>query len=122
MTSRGVTGTVVWLLAVVAGCTTWRRDADVLGAPIPKRRPVQIWSGNRALVAHGVQIHGDSVRAVPRWKAPECDTCARYFALPVIDSVRVHRVSPVRTAALVAVVIALLHMTAGLAGAGGPGS
>ena len=122
ISSRGVTGTLVFLLAVNAGCTTWRRDADVLRAPIPKRQSVQIWSGNRALVAHGVQVHGDSVRAVPRWKPPECDTCARYFVLPAIDSVRVHRVSTVRTAALVAVLIAWAYVTAGIAGTGGPGS
>ena len=113
---------MVCFLVVVAGCTTWRRDADILEAPIPNRQPVQIWSGNRALVAHGVQIHGDSVRAVPRWKPPECDSCARYYALTAIDSVRVHHVAPVQTGALIAVLLALLHMTAGFAGAGGPGS
>jgi hypothetical protein len=122
MTSRGVMGTVVGLLVAVAGCTTWRRDADVLTAPIPNRRPVQIWSGNRALVAHGVQIHDDSVRAVPRWKPPECETCARYLTLRAIDSVRVHRVSAVRTGALIAVVVGLLYLTAGLGSGGGPGS
>ena len=122
MPSRVGIGPVVGLLIVVAACTTWRRDADVLGAPIPARRPVQIWSGNRALVAHGVQVRGDSLRAVPRWKPPGCDTCARYFPLPAIDSVRVRQTSTVRTGALVAVLLAWVYVTAGIAGAGGPGS
>ncbi len=112
----------VLLLLAAAGCTGWRRDSDILNTPVPQRQPLQIWSGKNALVAHGVQVRGDSVRAVPRWRPPECDSCARYYALEAIDSVRVREAAPIRTALLAAVLAAWAILTIGIAGFGGPGS
>jgi hypothetical protein len=120
--SRGHTGIVLAVLVVLGGCTTWRRDPDALKSPIPQRQPVQIWSDSRALVAHGVEIQGDSIRAVPRWKPPACDTCARFFAISAIDSVRVRHPSPIRTGVLAVVLAAWAYITIGLAGYGGPSS
>jgi hypothetical protein len=113
---------IALLALLVTACTAWRRDASILGASVPERRPVQIWSGGQSLTAHGLEVRGDSLRAVPRWKRPDCDSCARFFALAEIDSTRVRRISPVRTAVLVAVLGAWVYVTAGIAGAGGPGS
>ena len=122
-TPMAVSGTrIVFLALFVTACTTWRRDDAVLRAPVPERRPVQIWSSGRSLAAHGLLVRGDSLRAVPRWKPPDCDTCARFFALAAIDSARVRRISPVRTAVLLAVLAAWAYVTAGIAGTGGPGS
>jgi hypothetical protein len=61
---------------------------------------VQLWSGGRAITVHGVTIRGDSVRAVPRWKPPSCDTCALSYSRAAIDSVRVRVPAPLRTALL----------------------
>ena len=105
-----------------AGCTGWRRDPDILSTPVPQREPLQIWSGKDALVAHGVEVRGDSVRAVPRWRPPECDSCARFYRLAAIDSVRVREAAPLRTALLVAVLAAWAIVTIGMAGFGGPSS
>jgi hypothetical protein len=113
---------VIMLACQLAGCNAWRRDDRALRAPIPTRRPLQIWSGQRGFDVHGVVIRGDSLRAVPRWKPPECDSCARFYALVAIDSTRVRRFSPLRTGVLVAIISTLVVLTAGIAGAGGPGS
>jgi len=78
-----------------------------LDAPLPQRQPVQIWSGGRALTVHGVVVRGDSVRAVPRWKSPTCDTCAILYSRRAIDSVKVKVFSPVRTGLLVSFLLAL---------------
>ena len=118
----GFRGTLVFLALATGACTTWRRDPNALTVPIPSRRPLQIWSGNTSLVAHGVEVRGDSVRAVPRWRPPECDSCARFFALPAIDSVRIHAISPARTTALGMLLLAWVYVAMGIAGYGGPGS
>ena len=120
--SRAHIGIVLAVLVCLSACTTWRRDPDILNRPIPRRQPLQIWSGNRALVAHGVEVQGDSIRAVPRWKPPECDTCAHFFTIPAIDSVRSRHPSPIRTGILVAVLAAWVYITIGFSGYGGPGS
>ena len=96
---------------LLAGCTAWRRDERALQPPIPNRRPLEIWSGGRSLVAHGVQIHDDSIRVVPRWRPPECDSCVRRYALATIDSVRVRRFSPVRTGVLLGIFALLSYFT-----------
>ena len=110
------------LLLGLGACVSWRRDPHALNGPIPRRQPLQIWSGNHPLVVHGVQVRGDSLRAVPRWKPPDCDTCAVFLALPTIDSVRVRRPAPVRTGLLGAVLAVCLFITIGIAGYGGPSS
>src|SRR5436190_24203097 len=109
----------VLVIVMLAGCTAWSRDDRALEPPIPHRRPLEIWSGGHSLVAHGVQIHDDSIRAVPRWRSPECDSCVRRYALAAIDSVRVRRFSPVRTGILVSIFALLSYFTYGFRDAGG---
>ena len=112
--------TVVVLVTVaLAGCTAWSRDDRALQPPIPTRRPLEIWSGGHSLVAHGVQVYEDSVRAVPRWRPPECDSCLRRYALATIDSVRVRRFSPVRTGILLGLFALLSSLTYGFSDPGG---
>ena len=53
--------------------------------------------GGRSVVAHGVERRGDSIRAIPRWRPPTCDSCALWFPLTGIDSVRTRRYSAGRT-------------------------
>src|SRR5689334_11848570 len=83
--SRPLAALLALLALVAGGCTTWRRDLHALTPPIPMRRPLQIWTGNQSYVVHGVQLRGDSVRTVARWKSPECDSCSRFFARSAID-------------------------------------
>jgi hypothetical protein len=90
------------------GCTAWRLDEDWLSAPVPVRKPLEIWSEGRGAVVHGVQQRGDTVRAVARWRPPECDTCAIFFPFSSIDSVRTRRFSSGRTIGLVAAATAVL--------------
>jgi len=117
--SRAVT---VGLIVLAAGCTTWRRAPGVLDAPLPERYPIQIWTGSHSLIAHGVRLQGDTVRAVPRWKPPACDSCATYFARPAIDSVRVHRFSYVRTGLLLTTFGVLIYLGRDIGSIGGPSS
>lgn len=111
---------ILW--SVLAACGAWRRDGAVLSRPVPQRQPIQIWSGSRAFVTHGVRVQGDSVRAVPRWKPPDCDSCARYFELSAIDSVRTRRVSVTRTAVLASLLASVLYLSVEFSDFGGPGS
>jgi hypothetical protein len=120
--ARNIIALVVTLIVSVSACTTWRRDPQPFNAAIPHRKPMQIWAAEQALTAHGIEVEGDSIRAVPRWKPPDCDTCAQYFRLADIDSVRVRRPSPFRTALLGAALAAWVYVTIGFAGYGGPGS
>jgi len=96
-------------LALV-NCTSWQRDDAVLSAPVPRREAVEVWSHGHSLAAHGLEVRGDSLRAVPRWKAPDCDSCAHWFALRAVDSVRVRRVSAMRTLLLLGIVGAFVYM------------
>jgi hypothetical protein len=43
---------------------------------------------------HGVTIEGDSVRAVPFFRPPNCDSCAIRVALRDVDSVQVEVANP----------------------------
>jgi hypothetical protein len=86
---------------LLSACTGWRGSASVLDGPIPQRQSLQLWSGGRALTVHGVTVRGDTVRAVPGWRPPTCDTCAVYYSRASIDSVRVRVSAPLRTALLV---------------------
>src|SRR5215204_2774334 len=74
----------------------------------PVRMPLEIWSEGRGAVVHGVQQRGDTVRAVARWRPPECDTCAIFFPLSSIDSVRTRRFSKGRTLGLAGASVAVL--------------
>ena len=107
---------------MLGGCTAWQRDDDVLRTLMPQRMAVEVWSDGHSLAAHGVEVHGDSLRAVPRWKPPDCDSCAKWFVVAAVDSVRVRRVSTVRTVLLLSVIGALVYMGVQGAGLGGPGS
>lgn len=98
--------TVLWCSLVLSGCGVWRRSPSALDAPLRQRQPVQIWLRDRALTAHGVAVRGDSVRAIPRWKPPTCDSCAVYYARAEIDSVRIRVAAPIRTAILAIPLIA----------------
>jgi hypothetical protein len=106
----------------LSSCTVWRAAPAALSAPIPERRAVQVWSGGHSLSAHGVVVRGDSVRAVPRWKPPDCDSCAVYYARTAIDSVRLRAPAPIQTVGLVGAFLALVYFTMRLQGLGGPGS
>jgi hypothetical protein len=86
---------------LLSACNGWRGSPSALDGPIPQRKSLQIWSGGRAVTVHGVTVRGDSVRAVPGWQPPSCDTCAIYYSRASIDSVRVRVSAPLRTALLV---------------------
>jgi hypothetical protein len=85
------------VVTCLTSCTAWRLAPDRLDTPVPIREPVEIWSQGRNSIVHGVRLRGDTVRAVPRHRHPECDTCAIFFPLSEIDSVRSRRFSKGRT-------------------------
>ena len=97
---------VLLATACLTACGTWRASEAVLQDPIPARKTLQLWSGGRAQSVHGVRVLGDSVRAVPRWRPPECDSCAVYHSRAAIDSVRVRVPVVWRTALLVGTITA----------------
>jgi hypothetical protein len=106
----------------VTACTTWRRRDDVLTQPVPERQHLQLWTGRQGHSLHGVVVRGDSIRAVPRWKPPQCDSCAVVLARVAVDSVRVRVSSPVQTVALLTVLYAFVYIGVQFHGVGGPGS
>ena len=101
--------TALLLTLSLTGCTAWRREPAGLAQPFGPRTPVQVFTPGSSLVAHGVRVGPDSVRVVPRWQPPSCDSCAVTFPLAAIDSIRVRRFSPGRTVALGVVIGAILY-------------
>ena len=91
---------IVVLCAVIGGCHSWHRHPTMLTQPIDERTRVQLWYGGAAQVVHAVRVREDSVEAVPYWLPPDCDSCAVRIPVSLIDSVRVQRDSPSRTALL----------------------
>ena len=97
------------LIGVTAsGCQRWHLDSEVVTRPLSERHRLEIWTATGRHEVHGVRLQGDSVRAVPYWRPPSCDSCALYFPRSTIDSIRVQKVDQFRTGvALVAVVVEL---------------
>jgi hypothetical protein len=50
------------------------------------------------------------------------DSCAVYYSLHAIDSVRVHAPAPIRTTILVTLLVGSVYMALSMIGVGGPGS
>ena len=100
---------------LLSGCTTWRRTPDAL---LPDARDLvtqfdarerrQIWVDGQATIVHGIQVRGDTVRAVPVRNPPDCDSCALYWSRAAIDSVRVSQLAQGRTVLLALAVLAFL--------------
>jgi len=105
--------------SALLGCTTWQRSAQGLDTSFAPRQSVQLWSVGHAISGHGVRVSGDSVRLVPSWQAPSCDSCARYYSLAHIDSVRTRGAAPVRTG-LLAAFLSTLGILAIYAATSGP--
>ncbi|MGH7644422.1 MAG: hypothetical protein ACREMR_02425 [Gemmatimonadales bacterium] len=114
MARRGIA--VVLLTTSLAACTTWRRSVDVFTQPVPERAALQLWRARESHWVHGVAVRGDSIPAVPRWKPPPCDSCAVFFALAEVDSVRVRVPSTPRTVALATFLAGVLFLAVWLSG------
>jgi len=102
-----------WTLALLIGmtamgCQRWRVDSQATAQPVPERRRFEIWMGRQSQVVHGVQVRGDSIRAVPYWRPPACDSCAVYFQRAAIDSIRVQKVDNLRTGLAVGLATAMM--------------
>jgi hypothetical protein len=121
LTRRSIAAAML-LTTSVGACTTWGHKADVLTQPVPERQPLELWTGSQRHWLHGMVVRGDTIRAVPRWKPPGCDSCAILLALADVDSVRVRVASPVRTVALVTSLAAFVYIGSRAGGVGGPGS
>jgi hypothetical protein len=91
----------VLLLSSAWGCQRWQVDAHALASPQPERRRLEIWSRGQSTLVHHMRVVGDSIWAVPYWKAPDCDSCTVRIARAVIDSVRVQATDDARSAATV---------------------
>ena len=70
------------------GCTGWYAHPNLLLDPIPVDDQVRLCAHGHCRQVHAVTFSGDSVRAVPYFQAPECDSCALHFARTEIDSVQ----------------------------------
>lgn len=82
----------------LTGCHYWLNDPAALTQPIPERDRVEIWTRGQSYEAHGVRTRGDSLRFVPYWRPPDCDSCATILPLAAVDSIRVQRPDETRTA------------------------
>ena len=81
------------LAASLSACTFWHRNDARLTEPLAPRDRVQIWIETTAHDVHSVVLQGDSLTAIPYWKAPDCDSCRVAFARADVDSVRSVEVS-----------------------------
>ena len=97
-------------VVLLSACTTWRASSEGLEPPIPARERREIWVEGRRIIVHGIQFRNDTVRAVPYWKAPDCDSCAIYWPRAAIDSVRVPEVAPGNTVVLGGAVLIVLFV------------
>jgi hypothetical protein len=111
MQIQGVSLAALMSFGMALGCSTWRRNAQGIDTSFAPRESVQLWSAGRAISGHGVRVTGDSVRLVPAWQSPGCDSCARHYQRANIDSVRTRVAAPVRTAALATVLSALFILS-----------
>ena len=100
-------GLAVTSCAMSLGCATWRRQDAGLDEPFAPRQRVEIWSRGRPITVHGVTVRGDSVRVVPHWYSPTCDSCVLYYSRATIDSVRVRVPAPDRTVVLATLIGAI---------------
>lgn len=89
------------VLAALAGCTYWAKDDTALLAPIPERKPVQIFTPDGAVIAHSVRVDSTTLSYIRRIVPSECDSCRVAIPLATVDSVRTSQVSTLRTIVLV---------------------
>jgi len=79
----------VLLAACVSGCAGWTRVESLEPDSLPPGQDVQVWTGRKARVLHGVTIGQDSIRGIPFQLPLSCDTCRVAVPLAAVDSVRV---------------------------------
>lgn len=85
------------LLVACSGCTSWQVRTGVLTQPLGLRDQVQLCVAGKCRQVHGVRVYGDSVRAVPYFQNPDCDSCAVRFALSDLDAVKTRRIDRDKT-------------------------
>lgn len=78
-------------LCLLAGCNGWggARPVSAIPTPVAATDRLQVWSHGEAHELHAVSITTDSLRGIPWWNPPECDSCRVTLARADIDSVRV---------------------------------
>jgi hypothetical protein len=101
----------ILLLITLTGCTHWVKDETVLLAPVPERKPVQIFTTSGAIVAHSVRVDSTTLSYIRRITPSECDSCRSAIPLATVDSVRTSEVSGKRTLIFFATLIAMLVLT-----------
>jgi hypothetical protein len=52
------------------------------------RQEIEIWRGSQVITLHGVHVFEGSIRGVPLWRPPDCDSCLIAVPLESIDSLR----------------------------------
>lgn len=109
------------LVATLAGCGYWQRDPNVLAAPLPPNRRIEIWSKDSASIVTHVQVRGDSLHGVAGGSDFEGHREVT-VALSTIDSVKSRHASPGGTVLLVLCVLVVVGTWAAYASLGGPGS
>jgi len=98
---------MVFLLALLNGCTHWRKDETVLLAPVPERKPVQIFTPTSTIIAHSVRVDPTTLSYISRYRPSDCDSCRVTIPLATVDSVRASKVSATRTSLLITSLLAL---------------
>ena len=89
-------------LLLTTGCS--RYVVPIRPEALPERLPptsrLEVWSRGTARQLHRVTVTTDSLRGIPWWQAPECDSCWVTLARSDIDSVRIAEFDPQGTGAL----------------------
>jgi hypothetical protein len=76
-------------LCLVNACGAgWQREEVAPRGELPRRQQVQVWTGQRSRVLHGVRLGPDSLTGVPFHLPPDCDRCRVALPRAAVDSIR----------------------------------
>lgn len=84
-------------LVLISGCTSWHRVPAGLQATLPHRERREIWVRDQMATVRGIEVHGDTLRAVPVGRTGGCGGCTVYWLISAIDSVRAPKADAAKT-------------------------
>ncbi len=91
----------------LAACQSWgnSRSLDALPEQPAERDRYELWAAGQPHELHALKMDGDTIRGVPWWKDPKCDSCQVAIARVSVDSVRVRTFDGGETGILVSLLI-----------------
>lgn len=119
--SKRWTAVTIAALFLIVACSSFSRGTpvDQLPTPLPERDRVEVWSGGASRQLHAVSLDADTLRGVPWWMDPHCDSCRVAIPRAAVDSVRTLHYASGETGAfllILAPIIAIALFVKGFSG------